>query len=114
MSKCGHLWAIGFDDMGRAAQVRDEITSLGWVKHDLILLDMAVAVCYPDGSFTLNGEPFPVVTNIFGCTAACFLACLTLGAGPRTAAAVVARWASLAAARRAWDQRRLSSERRSV
>jgi uncharacterized membrane protein len=88
MSKCGHLWAIGFDDTGRAAQVRDEIISLGWVMHDLILLDVAVAVRYPDGSFTLNGEPFPVVTNIVGCTAACFLAGLTLGAPPLTGAAV--------------------------
>ena len=33
MSKCGNLWAVGFDDTGRAAQVRDEITKLGWEKH---------------------------------------------------------------------------------
>jgi hypothetical protein len=30
MSKSGHLWAVGFDDTGQAAQVRDEITRLAW------------------------------------------------------------------------------------
>ncbi|MGA7496535.1 MAG: DUF1269 domain-containing protein [Isosphaeraceae bacterium] len=86
MSKSGYLWAIGFDDMGRAAQFRDEITRLGWEKHCLILLDVAVAVRYPDGSFTLNGEPFVDVNNIVGCKA-CFLAGLALGAPPLTGAA---------------------------
>jgi hypothetical protein len=27
MTKSGNLWAIGYDDMGRANQVRDEIIS---------------------------------------------------------------------------------------
>ena len=49
MTKSGHLWAIGYDDMGRAAQVRDEVIRLA-EKHCLILLDMAVVVRYPDGS----------------------------------------------------------------
>jgi uncharacterized membrane protein len=88
MSKSGNLWAIGFDDTGGAAQFRDEITRLGWEKHYLILLDVAVAVRYPDGSFTLNGEPFLDVNNIVGCNAACFLAGLALGAPPLTGAAV--------------------------
>jgi len=88
MSRCGNLWAIGFDKTGRAAEVRDEITRLGREKHDLILLDVAVAVLYPDGTFTLNGEPFRVVTNIVGRTTACFLAGLALGAPPLCGAAV--------------------------
>ena len=54
MSRCGHLWAVGFNDTGRAAEVRDEITRLGWEKHQLILRDVAVAVRYPDGTFTLD------------------------------------------------------------
>ena len=29
MTTAGHLWAIGYDDMERAAQVRDAITRLG-------------------------------------------------------------------------------------
>ena len=111
MSKCGHLWAIGFDDTGRAAQVRDEITRLGWEKHDLILLDVAVAVRYPDGSFTLDGEPFPVVTNILGCTAACFLASLALGAPPMTGAAVGDVLGSLATPRSRLGSATTSSER---
>jgi uncharacterized membrane protein len=57
MTTIGHLWAIGFDDMGRAAQVRAEIARLG-ERHCLILLDTAVVVRYPDGCVTLNGEPF--------------------------------------------------------
>jgi uncharacterized membrane protein len=52
-----HLWAVGYDDMGRAEQVRAAITRLG-ERHCLLLLDTAVAVRYPDGSVTLNGEPF--------------------------------------------------------
>ena len=29
MKRYGHLWAIGYDDMGRADQVRREIEFLG-------------------------------------------------------------------------------------
>src|SRR5262245_39305267 len=64
MTKPEHLWAIGYDDMGRAEQVRDEIISLGWDTHYLDLLDVAVVVRHPDGSFTCNREPFPAVANI--------------------------------------------------
>jgi len=88
MSRCGHLWALGFDDPRRAAQVREEITRLGWEKHDLILRDVAVAVRYPDGSFTLNGEPFSVATSLFSGTAASFLAGLALSVPPLTGEAV--------------------------
>ena len=87
MTNSGHLWAVGYDDMGRAHQVRDEITSLGWVKHKLILKDVAVAVRQPDGSFMLDREPFPAAANILGCTAVGFLAGLVIGA-PLVGAAV--------------------------
>jgi len=102
MTESEHLWAIGYDDMGRAEQVRDEIISLGWDKHYLILDDVAVVVRHPDGSFTCNREPIPAVANILGCTAVGFLAGLvmlapltgaTVGAlvgGAGTAASVVA------------------------
>jgi hypothetical protein len=33
MSTTTHLWAIGYDDMARADQVRDEIIELGWGDH---------------------------------------------------------------------------------
>jgi len=88
MSRCGHLWAVGFDDPGRAAQLREEIIRLGCEKHDLILRNVAVAVRYPDGSFTLNGEPFSVATSILHGTAASFLAGLALSVPPLTAGAV--------------------------
>ena len=40
----GHLWAIGYADMERAGQVKDEITRLGWDEPYLILSDVAVVV----------------------------------------------------------------------
>jgi len=80
MKSSGNLWAIGYDDMGRANQVREEITQLGWDKHYLILEDVAVVVRHPDGSFTLERERFPASSNILGCTMVGFLAGLVLGA----------------------------------
>ena len=87
MTNSGHLWAIGYDDMGRAHQVREEITSLGWVRNSLLLEDVAVAVRQADGSFRLDREPFPVTANVLGATVVGFLAGLVLGA-PLTGAAV--------------------------
>src|SRR5262245_13289095 len=46
----GHLWAIGYDDMTRATQVKEEITRLGWEETYLRLSDAAVVVRQPDGS----------------------------------------------------------------
>ena len=87
MTNSGHLWAIGYDDMGRAHQVREEITSLGWVRSSLLLEDVAVAIRRPDGSFTLDREPFPAAANVLGGTAVGFLAGLVIGA-PLAGAAV--------------------------
>ena len=41
MANSSHLWAVGYDDMERANQVRDEIISLGW--HKQFLLERTVA-----------------------------------------------------------------------
>jgi uncharacterized membrane protein len=87
MIKGGHLWAIGYDDVERAEQVRAEITRLG-ESRCLILLNTAVAVRYPDGSVTLDGEPFVAAPNFSGHTFASFLAGLALGAPPLTGAVV--------------------------
>jgi uncharacterized membrane protein len=86
MRKDGHLWAVGFDSLERAEQVRAEITKLG-ERHCLILLDLAVVVRYPDGCVTLNGEPFVAVPQIRSHTFASFLAGLALAAPPLTCAA---------------------------
>jgi len=67
--------------MGRANQVRDEIISLGWHKHYLILDDVAVVVRHLDGSFTLDREAFPAASNVLGCSVVGFVAGLVLG-GP--------------------------------
>jgi uncharacterized membrane protein len=87
MTKSWHLWAIGFDDMARAEQVRDEIVHLGWEKHYLILGDVAVVVRHPDGTFTIDRQPFPAVGNILAGTVVGFLAGLALAA-PLTGASV--------------------------
>ena len=79
MTKSGNLWAIGYDDMGRANQIRDEIISLGWDKHYLLLNDVAVVVRHPDGTFTLNREKFPAAAKILGCSVVGFLAGLVVG-----------------------------------
>jgi uncharacterized membrane protein len=104
MTTDAHLWAVGYDDMGRAGQVKDEITRLGWGEGRggkyLLLDDVAVAVRHPDGSFTVNREPFPVVGNILACTTAGFLAGLALAA-PLTGATVGALVGSSALAARA-------------
>ena len=87
VSGCGHLWAIGYDDMERAEQVKHEITRLGWDQPYLLLEDVAVVVRHPDGSFTLDREPFPAVANVLSWTAVGFIAGLVLAA-PLTGAAV--------------------------
>src|SRR5205823_8191093 len=87
MTKSGNLWAIGYDDMGRANQVRDEIISLGWHKHYLILDDAAVVVRHPDGSFTLDREAFPAASKVLGCSVVGLLAGLVLG-GPLIGATI--------------------------
>jgi uncharacterized membrane protein len=85
MIKGGHLWAVGYDDMERAEQVRVEVTKLG-NRQCLIVRDTAVVVRYPDGSVTLDGEPLVAATNFSGRTFASFLAGLALGAPPLTGA----------------------------
>jgi uncharacterized membrane protein len=97
MTTCAHLWAVGFDDIGLAAKARDAIGGLARKQHDFKLLDVALAVRYPDGSLTLNGVPFPCVTKIHQSAFAQFLACLTLGAPPLSAAAVDAMYARIGA-----------------
>jgi uncharacterized membrane protein len=87
MTTSGSLWAIGYDDLGRAAQVCHEITRLGWDTHYLNLREVAVVVRHQDGSFTFDREPFPTVGNVLGCTAVGFLAGLVVAA-PLAGAAV--------------------------
>jgi uncharacterized membrane protein len=84
--------------VGRAAEVRTEIDKLAWEKHDLNLLDVAVAVRDPDGSFTLNGEPLPVVIGFHRGPLARLLASLALCAPPLNCAAVGTLQANIGAA----------------
>jgi uncharacterized membrane protein len=84
--KTADLWAVGFDATERASQVRDEVEKLA-ERHCLVLLDFAVAVRYPDGTLTLDGEPFRAPAPLHGRGLAGFFAALALGAPPLTAAA---------------------------
>jgi len=87
MTDVGHLWAVGYDDVRRAEQVRDEIARLG-ERRCLVLRDTAVAVRYADGTFTLDGEPYVHASNIRGRGLVSLLASLALGAPPLTGAGV--------------------------
>ena len=87
MIKGAHLWAIGYDDMEGAEQLRAQIAKLG-ESRCLIVHDTAVAVRYPDGTVTLDGEPLVSAPKL-GCRSlASFLAGLALGAPPLSGAAV--------------------------
>src|SRR5262245_11077348 len=86
-----HLWAIGFNGIERADQVRDEITELGWgagkAGKYLILEDIAVVVRHPDGTFTFDRKRLQGLANILASTGAGFLAGLVLAA-PLTGATI--------------------------
>jgi uncharacterized membrane protein len=86
-TNAAHLWAVGFNEIERADQVRQRIISLS-AQQDLVLLDSAVAVRFLDGSLTLDGEPFVVARRAPGHTFASFLASLALTAPPLNSAAV--------------------------
>jgi uncharacterized membrane protein len=87
MTPDGNLWAIGYDEPGRAARARDVISRLGWGTPYLSLADLALLVRHPDGSVTLDREPFPVVTNVLSWTTVGFLAGLVVAAPLAGAAA---------------------------
>jgi uncharacterized membrane protein len=87
MADVGHLWAVGYEEMGRAELVRREIMRLS-ERHCLVVREIAVAVRYADGSFTLDGEPYVLAGNFRGRGLASSLARLALGALPLTSAAV--------------------------
>ena len=91
MTTASHLWAIGYDDMTRAGQVRDEVIQLGWGAGEggryLILDDIALVVRHPDGSFTFDRKRSPGLANILACAGAGFLAGLVLAA-PLTGATI--------------------------
>jgi uncharacterized membrane protein len=96
-----HLWAIGYDDMGRADEVREVVCNLAWdnshVEKYLILQDIAVVVRRLDGSFEFDRKRFPGAANIVGCAAVGFVAGLVLAA-PLTGATIGALVGSLGTA----------------
>jgi uncharacterized membrane protein len=91
MAATSHLWAIAYDDLERANQVRDEIARFGWGSGQadkyLILLDLAVVVRHPDGTFSFDRQRFSGLANILACTGVGFLAGLVLAA-PLTGATI--------------------------
>ena len=59
-----HLWAIGYDNVYRARQVRDVVHELAGPQPYLILLDTLVVIRSADGSYTLDREPQHTIANI--------------------------------------------------
>jgi uncharacterized membrane protein len=53
-----HLWAVGWDHVDRAGQVREVVVSLPGIEPSLQLLDIGVLVRLHDGSLMFNGESF--------------------------------------------------------
>jgi uncharacterized membrane protein len=82
MMTSAHLWAVGYDDMARADEVRSELIQLAWgpgqAGRNRLLVDIAVVVRHPNGSFTLDRQPFSGIANIAGWTTVGFLAGLVL------------------------------------
>ena len=82
-----HLWAVAFDDVERADQLRTAVLRLA-DEQQLVLLDTAIVVRYDDGSITIDGEPFVAPTKQRPHTFASFLAGMALTAPPLTGTAV--------------------------
>src|SRR6476646_6767241 len=59
-----HLWAVGYDDPDRAAQVREEIWRLAGPRQYLILLDTAVVVRHADGPFSIDREQHSIINSM--------------------------------------------------
>ena len=87
LTKPRRLWAVGFDQIERAAEIRDEVIRLG-AKHCLVVLNTAVVVRYPDGIVTLDGHRFLGHISHWGDTFARCLAAFALGVPPLTEAGV--------------------------
>ena len=90
MIEGAHLWAIGYDSIDRAEQIRSEAVRLG-EKQSLILLDTAVAIRHLDGTITLNGEPVVSIPYFTNHGIAGLLAGLALAVPPLTASVAACR-----------------------
>src|SRR5262245_61595425 len=51
-----HLWAVGYEDVRRARQVRDELNDLARYRANLLLLDVLIVFRNPDGSYTFDRQ----------------------------------------------------------
>lgn len=87
MTLSPHLWAVGFDEPGRAERVRAEVVRLRGPQQYLFVHDTIVVVRHTDGSLTINREPFSRVGNVLGTSTLGFLAGLIVGL-PFTGAAI--------------------------
>src|SRR5262245_18197696 len=87
LKKHGRLWAIGYDQIDRAAQMHDEVIRLG-AKHCLEVLNPSVVVRYTDGIVTLDGQRFLGHISHYRNTWRRILADFALGVPPLTEAGV--------------------------
>ena len=64
MTTPAHLWAVGYDDLNRARQVREVVVSLSGPQQSLRLLDIAILERSADGTLTFNGKPFSAGSHL--------------------------------------------------
>lgn len=84
MHTTANLWAVAYNDVNQAEQVRALIARLD-ERGAIKLLDTAVLVCHADGTVILEGEPFvPAAQCHVAGTIARFLASLALAVPPLT------------------------------
>src|SRR5262245_39084156 len=93
-----HLWAVGYDDMDRASQVREDINSLAGPQQYLFLLDVLVVVRGEDGAYTVDREHGHPIRDIVSTGILGGLVGVILAVPPLSAAAVGAMFGSAAAA----------------
>ena len=98
MTTTKHLWAIGFDDTGRAEEFRDTIARFCRHSDDLVLKDVAVVVCDSNGCFTLDRQPLAAMKHFLDRAAVDFLTGVALAwrtAGATGDAAEIPAWVAV-------------------
>ncbi len=97
-SSQAHLWAVGYDDMDRASQVREEINDLAGPQQYLFLLDVLVIVRNTDGTYKVDHERGHAIDAIVRSSILGGLIGVILAVPPLSAAAVAAMFGSATAA----------------
>lgn len=79
MAECGHLWAIGFENLLAAERFRAAVTCCAVPEPHLVLRDLVILTRAADGSYALDRRPFPGAGNVLAHCRMGFVAGLALG-----------------------------------